>query len=75
MAKKQIGTGSVYHPDTNIMYRDKFEMVYHYGIQYYSSKSDQRELLDEKKAIVPNELTQIPNVLYVASGRCHSTSF
>ena len=55
-------------------------------MQHYLSKSDQRELPDEKKAIVPIELaqigndvivpielTQIPNVLFAAGRRRYPT--
>ena len=60
------------------------EIVRHYGMQHYLSKSDQRELPDEKKAIVPIELAQIgddvivpielaqiPNVLYATGWSNH----
>ena len=40
------------------------EIVHHYGMQHYLSKSDQREIHDEKKAIVPFEMAQIPSVLF-----------
>lgn len=40
------------------------EMVNHYGMQHYPSKSDQRELPDEKRTIVPFEMAQIPSVLF-----------
>ncbi len=35
------------------------EIVRHYSMQQYLSKSDQRELSDEKKSIVPFEMAQI----------------
>lgn len=41
------------------------EIVHHYGMQHYLSTSNQRELLDEKKAIVPIELAQIVNDVIV----------
>ena len=41
------------------------EMVSHYGMQHYLSKSNQRELPDEKNAIVPIELAQIGNDVIV----------
>ena len=41
------------------------EIVHHYGMQHYMSKSDQRELPDEKKAIVPFEMAQIGNDVIV----------
>ena len=47
------------------------EIVHHYGMQHYLSKSDQRESSDEKKAIVPIELTQIPNVLFATGWSNH----
>ncbi len=60
------------------------EIVHHYGMQHYLSTSNQRELLDEKKAIVPIELaqigndvivpielTQIPNVLFATGWSNH----
>jgi hypothetical protein len=60
------------------------EIVHHYGMQHYLSKSDQRELSDEKKSIVPFEmaqiegdvivpirLAQIPNVLFATGWSNH----
>ena len=41
------------------------EIVHHYGMQYYLSKSDQRGLPNEKKAIVPFEMAQIENDVIV----------
>jgi predicted nuclease of restriction endonuclease-like (RecB) superfamily len=44
--------------------QDFNKIVHHYGMQHYLSKSDQRELPDEKEAIVPFEMAQIPSVLF-----------
>ena len=41
------------------------EIVHHYGMQHYLSQSDQRELPNEKTAIVPIELAQIGNDVIV----------
>ena len=41
------------------------EIVHHYGMQHYLSKSDQRELTDENKEIVPFEMAQIGNGVIV----------
>ena len=40
------------------------EIVLRYGMQHYLSKSNQRELPDEKNAFVPFEMAQIPSVLF-----------
>lgn len=37
------------------------EIVNHYGMQQYQSKSDQRELPDKKSVFMPIELAQIAN--------------
>ena len=60
------------------------EIVHHYGMQHYLSKTDQQEIPDEKKVIVPIELaqigndvivpielTQIPNVLFATGWSNH----
>ena len=41
------------------------EIVHHYGMQHYLSEPNQRELPDEKKAIVPFEMAQIGNDVIV----------
>ena len=45
--------------------QDFNEIVHHYGMQHHLSKSYQRELPDEKKAIVPFEMAQIVNDVIV----------
>ena len=46
-------------------YQNRDRNVHHYGMQHYLSTSDQRELPDEKKAIVPIELAQVGNDEFV----------
>ena len=41
------------------------DIVRHYGMQHYMSKSDQRNFPDEKKVIVPIEMAQIGNDVIV----------
>ena len=41
------------------------EIVHHYGMQHYQSKSDQPKIPDEKKTIVPFEMAQIESNVIV----------
>ncbi len=53
------------HRESVYTYQNMDRNVHHYGMQHYLSTSDQRELPDEKKAIVPIELAQVGNDEFV----------